>query len=337
MEFFLLAVAKNGDGDRAILALGAFFCSCLYFGFQNLSRARRIRDTAVSKTASAAQGQVELEGFAWPMEQPLVSLNHIPVVYHALKLQQYKKVGKSHQWITIWTKPCYANFYLCDETGACVVQTIDSFVTCESRTERLSKLTASEKHVLNNLLDGEVGYLPTGDGLLSSLFTSGYRIIEERIPVGSFVYTMGKFNSLEGGPRILEDLRLNRLTSKLKDYRINSARFKAVMDSDRNGTISEEEYQRGFGIVGRSAFSSPSSLPDREPTKKDPYLVHGLLCKGDEKCEISTFGQNQLLNKLRWRIWGSFIGGGVSLWFLLQILFHDNTLLRTTVSLLLRH
>lgn len=107
---------------------------CFFFGggliLHALSRKRSVRkieDTPRSKVASAPQGYVELQGFAWPAAGGKVERNaqgHETVYYRlALQRAETRGSGKNRKkvWVTVFSYSTDTPFYLIDATGIALI------------------------------------------------------------------------------------------------------------------------------------------------------------------------------------------------------------------------
>ncbi len=107
------------------LALVLFFAgAALFWGvIKQHRRIRQIEDTASSKTSTAAQGLVELQGFAWPAGPTYKLKNQQEVVYYSCEIQ-YSRSGfyfyflsSQFRWKTVAKRVHAIPFYLIDDEG----------------------------------------------------------------------------------------------------------------------------------------------------------------------------------------------------------------------------
>jgi len=97
------------------------------FGFERFlrlqARRRLMQDTPTSRIRSAAQGYVELEGYASATSSPLLSpLTNTPCVWYRFKVEERKTNGKGEsEWKTVRSGTSTHLFLLDDHTGECVI------------------------------------------------------------------------------------------------------------------------------------------------------------------------------------------------------------------------
>src|SRR5262245_60860904 len=117
---FLLFRGVGGFG-----AGGGFNPGGLFRRKGERASARHIQDTPRSKVATAPQGLVEVEGFAWPESEVDKTLNGLEAVYRCLTLQrqdtEYDDGKRRKVWKTVGGYSTGRPFYVVDETGLALV------------------------------------------------------------------------------------------------------------------------------------------------------------------------------------------------------------------------
>ena len=92
-----------------------------YRGFRLLQRKRLIMNTPASKIRSAAMGLVEVSGLAagpYTLRAPVTGLS---CYYYRSMAWQWKREGRSKQWVKVADESMHVPFYLDDNTGRVLV------------------------------------------------------------------------------------------------------------------------------------------------------------------------------------------------------------------------
>ncbi len=109
-------MAKNDDILWA--AVGAGFGAWTFFrGFRVLRNKRLVENLPTSKCRSLAMGLVELEGKAVGSETFPSLIGGIACFCSMVKVERYKRSGKSSRWVTVHEEERILPFFLEDETG----------------------------------------------------------------------------------------------------------------------------------------------------------------------------------------------------------------------------
>ena len=92
--------SKDPVFDAIIIA---FFSggACLVSGIASFIKKRRVADVAIAG-ATAAQGLVELEGFAWNSTPPVKNLLNQDCAYRYFAVEEYVKTKNSSHWAVRW-------------------------------------------------------------------------------------------------------------------------------------------------------------------------------------------------------------------------------------------
>jgi hypothetical protein len=118
----LLRASNNGGGLLVWcligLAAGIFF---FIQGFRVLQRRRLILDTPFSKIRSASIGMVELSGLAIGPYTVLAPVTARACYYYRTLVWEWKRHGKSDQWVKVAGECMHVPFFLDDNTGRVLV------------------------------------------------------------------------------------------------------------------------------------------------------------------------------------------------------------------------
>jgi hypothetical protein len=153
---------------------------------------RRIEDVPTSRIATAPQGLVEVQGYAWPLKSKYgkdeiqYTLEGKSAVYHKLVIEEKKGSAKNSRWVEVHSEEHASPFLIFDESGAAMVIPLKADLQIYKQTRSWGSLDDNARMALN-------GLIPSG-GVLVNLFRQ-YRVIESYILVGSPVYALGTFRT----------------------------------------------------------------------------------------------------------------------------------------------
>lgn len=253
----------------------------LWRGLINFRKARRIEDTARIDIDSAPQGLVEIEGYAWPMSTPLMSVSGRRVVYYNYKVQEYVRRGKNSSWETKYEFHHTVPFYVIDQSGVCLVNPLTESMDLIESTIKLSSYAESIEEL--RLRTNSV------TGFFATLLSGSYRLVEKKILIGSPVYICG-------------DLKTNNLTqANLRgDYKKFLVQVKAMntnpifksgkLDKNRDGFVSDEEFVNGLSDVSADLVSAD--------TQQSIRLVGAISQSDAHNLIIAEGHQEQVLKRI---------------------------------------
>ncbi len=270
-----------------IAAIAAVFT--LRLGLRAFSNLRVVLDTPTAKIRSAAQGQLELQGHAHPDREPLAArLTGIPCVWYRYRIEERRRSGKHENWITVEKGDAKRPFLLDDGTGRCLVEPTGADLHCRDHDRWYSGRRGGSPNA------------PSGAGW-PGLFAGRrrYRMSEERIAPGAYVYVMGHFETPRRGVRQRQQLTRQLLSQWKRD----PERMRAF-DLDGDNQISPDEWEQARDVAQRVAAlgeqrisaQAPQSRITRGPDPRHPFV-------------ISTEGEEALVTRLRLRsLGGTAIG-----------------------------
>jgi hypothetical protein len=289
---------------------------------------RLIEDTPRSKAESAPQGFVELQGFAWPAEETFRNGEDQEVVYYSLLLQRQETRGsgksRRKEWVTVYTHVHSEMFYLADPTGLVALDIKDAELNLESaRTRHWSKLEEKEKLKLQAVIPNDIPGFPPSTGLFG-LFSSPYRIVENEILVGCPLYASGDFKGFEGETYNLKLQGLSGFGDKVFDRAARAFKDRSrILDSNKDGKVSCEEYRKGSAITARVARKSAGA----DMRVESEFPVHGNLgSSGNIKLFLADTSEEYLKERMSKWLWPKFGAGAAMLALGLALAIHPGTL-----------
>jgi E3 Ubiquitin ligase len=102
--------------------IGLIVGLCLFVqGFRLLQRRHLILDTPVSKVRSASLGMVELSGLAVGPYTTVAPITARPCYYYRTVAWEWKRCGKSNQWVEVAAECMHVPFFLDDNTGKVLI------------------------------------------------------------------------------------------------------------------------------------------------------------------------------------------------------------------------
>lgn len=246
--------------------LGAFL---LWLGVHDLHRARLLDDLPTSKVRSAAQGYVELEGWArmMPGEPIYAPLSGQPCAWYSYRIEHRARdsEGRDRGWRTLESDRSNAIFHLDDGTGCCIIDPEGADVTPAIRL-RWRGYTARP------------GAAPRETGFWARLLSTGsYRYTECRIGEYDRLYAVGLFVGL--GDREAVSLS-DEVRDVLSVWKRDRAKLLRRFDRDGNGEVDLDEWEEARSVaqgevLARSA--ARGSLPEfnvlKKPTDGRPFLL----------------------------------------------------------------
>lgn len=264
------------------VALGSFV-----FAFLSLHKARLIENTPTSRIRSAAQGYVELEGFARLLPGPdIVSpLTGTRCCWWKYRVQKRERQWSGHRrdhWRTIESATSDELFLLVDPTGDCVVDPSGAKIYPSLR-RRWRGNGRRPGHVPE-----KTPWLQFGD----------YRYDEELIGFGDPLHALGWFRTQSGTPSFDENADV---TALLREWKTDQAALLARFDADGDGRIDLQEWE----TARRAALERVRRTHVEQAVDPDVHV----LCQPRDRRPfvLSTLEKGQLARRHRFRSLGLFV------------------------------
>lgn len=261
--------------------------AALGFGLRSFWKLRIIVDTPTAKIRSAAQGYVELFGFARVRNQPLVApLTKTPCVWYRYKVEEERGSGRNKNWHTIQQGAADRPFLLDDGTGQCLVDPSGAELRFRNKAVWHSRKP-----------DGHFRRDSPYPGSLGSLFglERNYRLTEERIHADEPLYLIGRFET----PRRGQAERRELTQQLLRQWKRDPQRMRSF-DRNQDGEIDLQEWEAAREQAERLAEQAEARLSERAPLPRV-----GKTGVSSQPFIISTLGEEALASGLRWRTAGA--------------------------------
>lgn len=236
------------------LLFGGLFLggSLVIKGIRDYRNRQAVEDLAKSKISSAAQGVVEIEGFAFPTDpsRQIECLAKKPCVHYELAIQRKQKGGEDG-WSTISYFRSGYPFYIYDVSGAATVEPEGVELEIEPITHAWSSLS-EEKRAYALAIAAKSSMLEELPSIEPGFFLN-YRCVEKKILLGSPVLFHGEFKTSPGDDFSVQNEKLKTYHFRLKSILGNFKRYLSLFDQNRDGVLGDEESRMGFHRAALSA------------------------------------------------------------------------------------
>ncbi len=271
----------------AMIVTISFILGLIGLAYRLLKSYHLVVDTPTSKTRSAAQGYVELEGRTALLEgTPIFSpLSGEPCVWYSYQVEKNNRRNNKTFWETVEQETSEAIFLLRDETGQCVIDPDGANVTTtHSRSWRGNmRNPAALNPDLNQFLSNTDFSCRRGD----------YRYSEKIIRPTTPLYAIGQFTSMDS---VRDEHTVNAdVRDLLASWKQNPKLMLKRFDADQDGKIDMEEWDQARFTAKKETVQSKvqeSRSPQlhimRKPTQKNqPYI-------------LSTNPQKKIIDSYQW-------------------------------------
>lgn len=294
------------SSDRDV-AYAAFFCGygvwAFFRGFTRLRRERLIENTPTSTVRGLAMGLVELVGQAQEVRLFKAPLTATECVFYRYLVERYQSSGRSGHWVTIAKGDSgYSPFWLNDRTGKIMV--------FPQGAELMMPVNYHFETGWGGVLPENLSAFMSGNGLKPA---GTLRFKEWRITPDEILYVLGTARNTGDFAQDRKDKLLQRLET-LKD----DSQKMAEVDSDKDGTISVEEWDKAVSKVEQALIEEElkAGIPN---TAADVIIDRG---DSGQTFIISDESQTQLTKSLSWQAFFGVFGGAVlSLSMLAYLMF----------------
>lgn len=279
-------------------------------------KTQKITDTPRSKVATAPQGYVELQGFAWPAAEEARTAAGQEVVLYRLEVQRSETRGsgknRRREWVTIFYHAHVEPFYLVDPTGLARVDpgTAELDVGA-TRTRKWSSLSASEKKWIEEVASRRpVPGFPPSRGLLG-IFSSPYRVLEKEILLGAPLYLHGDFRTPSVETPKVKVSGLSEFTSRIFNAEARSTKnINHFLDKNRDGRVCADEARYGYGFAARQARNKSRSQPSQE---REFEVCGHVGSSSEHRLLIADMHEEHLVKRRQKWLWLEFVAGAALL------------------------
>lgn len=258
----------------------------LFFFFRNHFRARLIEDMPTSKIRSAAQGYVELIGFAKLMEgEPIVSpLTRLRCCWWRYKIERR---GQKNGWHTVESGSSDSPFLMEDDTGLCIIDPEGAHVIPWENKVWYGHEKYPSKEPINHSFNFSIGGLNMGSGR--------YRYTEAFIYEDNPLYAVGYFRSMDEFDH--RESRHELMRGILKEWKQDKGKLLARFDRNGDGKIDLEEWDEARKMAAK--------LARKEQQEIERNQIPHILTKPRDRRQpyiLATKEQDELTKGLR--LWG---------------------------------
>jgi hypothetical protein len=266
--------APTGTFALVTSGLGLVAGICCYLGFRQLYRAQVMVDMPTSLLRSAAQGYVELEGYArmMPGEPIYAPLSGMPCVWYRYAVEQTTRDASddSEGWRVIESGVSEAIFHLADTSGMCIVDPDGAEVT---PSVKLCWRGSTARPL----------YTPKHTGFWDKWLSFGvYRYTECRLHEYDSLYAVGQFIRVgDGEPAGISEATRDVLARWKRDRGWLLREF----DANRDGKIDLDEWENVRQAAEREVLNTWEERQDnqqaemnllKKPAYGRPYLLSAI-------------------------------------------------------------
>ncbi len=291
------------------VALGAGFG--LWRAWANLAKVRLI---ATSKTRSAPQGYVELEGIARSMDgaptiAPLTGLRccWFRYIVEEQTITHYKG-GEQRRWQVVDRGESTDTFWLEDNTGRVAVDSEGAEIAPKHKEVWSSSSGFTRSPAMP---DAVATFMRTF--FVTRQSGNPHRFTEWRINSGDPIYALGllkNVSSYTSTPTVDEDV-----STLLHEWKRNQPALKTRFDLNHDGQIDEKEWMLARAQARREVMKARQ---EQMETFTDGINLLGPTHDRARPFILSAFPQRQLVQRYRWAaaLYGAglFVFGAVGIW-----------------------
>ncbi|MBX3017737.1 MAG: hypothetical protein KF767_07610 [Bdellovibrionaceae bacterium] len=301
-----------------LFLMGLFFAGCAVINraLKSRPRGRRAKTSVKSKLAMTATGHVEVEGFAWPIHEPVTTLRDGQAVYYTIKLQRRVARGsggdRRQEWLTCWSRSFRDPFFVVDGTGVAILRPDGAEVeTATQRTTPWNRVSKNDQeNFVSAMLDVAIPEFPPSRGPMDFLKSSEFRIVEEEILVGAPLDVMGAFHAGVAPfdmPAVLKHFAAQVFDPATRAIRDNAT----LLQANRDSKAIEGENHNGYVLAARKAARM---LNRPEPAGYEQYKICGeIRASGEAHYLIADRYDESVTGKPDRFYWPQLVGGGVAI------------------------
>lgn len=301
------------SGIEAVIAGYLLGGGLIWTALHRQKRTRQVEDTPRSKIASAPQGHVELQGFAWPESKSLTTVDGFEAVYYSLSLQREETRGSGKNrrkvWVTVWNREMNDPFYLVDATGLALILPAKAEINIEAQRIRGWKSLSEDqqRRILDVAAEAKVSGFPPSRSVFGFLFNSKFRICEREIRVGCPLYANGDFRSVGDFAQKIRTEGLTQFAAMVLDEKKRTEKnVDSLLDKNKDGKVSALERREGYTFAAKLALEK-ARAPGSEQRDFDLYGI--VDSNSNHKLLIADAHEKDLVGRLKNGFWFQLIIG----------------------------
>ena len=292
----------SADYLKIIILCAGFGSFFILQALRRQKRVRQIQDTPKSKIASAPQGLVEVQGFAWPSEKGFISpMGHELVYYHfSLEKEEYRGSGryKKRVWVPVFSHTHANPFYLVDPTGLAVIHPSESEMEIDKGKARLwtSLKPAEQNHFLQTLITRPIPSFPPR-GRFSGFLSQKFRVVEKEIRAGCPIYATGDFRTQNAESKKIKAEGLTHFANRIIDFNSRSFKnLKSLLDKDGDGKVCHKEARDGYSFAAQLSQKKTKT----ENLLESEFEIFGeIKCTPNHKLFLADAHEDHVVEKLK--------------------------------------
>ncbi len=251
-------MSKKGPLKLGFL-LGAIGAQLGVHTLRSWRRRRNIENLPTSKIATAASGECEFQGVAWPTDKAScrTPLGH-SAVYFDFKLEKEVREGKSTTWKTVHRKQSGEPFLLADSSGLAMIVPTEAQLEATWDWWAWDDLSEERQEKLARDLPG-IAEFPPKPGFFGLMPEAKFRVGEQVLCPGSPLLVHGTFHPDAHGFFVTPHAGFSEF--KKEAMRWLSAPEAALLsrfDVNEDGRISDKELKAGFYGMAKAAAGGGS-------------------------------------------------------------------------------
>jgi hypothetical protein len=252
-------------------------------GLKRLREARLVSDTASSPIASAPQGRVDLQGFAWKIKELANPFEDSRVLYFEFEIEECNSNSRnSNQWTSVYKEKSTQPFAIVDRTGFAVVYPLDAEF-------ELRETIMAQKKISPTILNGIRNHLMQKGSLYefgqSGFFSRSVRFKYKALFKGSPLNILGTFQTLANLHTPELDGGLSHFFSEIQGFKKNIIFDLKRFDKNHDETISQDEWFNAYIDVASKDYiqlskAGGSSLQNSSMSQSEIYMHSAGLLSG---------------------------------------------------------
>ena len=310
--------SQSGGTLKIAGALIFFGGGALLHGLRRLRQVRRLTDAASSRIASAPQGTVEVQGYAWPvkpLENPFELSN---VVFYDFKIEEERKSGNSSSWHVVFSDTSTQPFAIIDTTGFAIIYPQSADFELRTKVYPDKELAPGPKNAIQSHLLRKGSRFELGQ---RTFISHRLRYTFRALFKGSPMNVLGNFSTLATlrAPPLESGFAefLQRCYSFRKNFVFDLKRF----DKNHDGKISVDEWYDAHLLTAQmktetyqiQTAGSNSLSTIATTTTQDPFLnSSGIFSSSKEQpMSLADCHKGELIERLdKWN-WPRILGGAL--------------------------